>query len=55
MVKGDNHTVLRNLVFDKSNEKKGDHQGNNCAVCLSVCALKPCADQQFYRGYVQRS
>lgn len=34
MVKGDNHTVLHNLVFEKSNEKKGDHQGNQCSLCV---------------------
>ena len=34
MVKGDNHTVLHNLVFDKRNEKEGDHQGNQCSLCV---------------------
>ena len=34
MVKGDNHTVLHNLVFEKRNEKKGDKQGNKCALCV---------------------
>ena len=34
MVKGDNHTVLHNLVFEKMNEKKGDHQGKKCALCV---------------------
>jgi len=34
MVKGDNHTVIHNLVFEKRNEKQGDHQGNKCALCV---------------------
>lgn len=34
MVKGDNHTVLHNLVFDKRSEKKGDQQGKKCALCV---------------------
>ena len=34
MVKGDNHTVLHNLAFEKQNEKKGDHQGKKCALCV---------------------
>ena len=34
MVKGDNHTVQHNLVFDKRNEKDGDHQGDKCSLCI---------------------
>ncbi|PFX27256.1 hypothetical protein AWC38_SpisGene8026 [Stylophora pistillata] len=34
MVKGDNHTVQQNLVFDKRNEKDGDHQGDKCSLCV---------------------
>lgn len=34
MVKGDNHTVQHNLVFDKRNERDGDHQGDKCSLCV---------------------
>lgn len=34
MVKGGNQTVLHNLVFDKIHENHGDHQGNNCSLCV---------------------
>ena len=34
MVKGDNHTVLNNLVFDKFNEKEGDGQNSACTLCV---------------------
>ena len=34
MVKGDYHTVLHNLAFEKRNEKQGDHQGSKCALCV---------------------
>ena len=34
MVKGDNHTVLHNLVFDTRNETQGDKQGTSCSLCV---------------------
>lgn len=54
MVKGDNHTVLHNLVFDKWNKKKGDHQGDRCALFrLKVRVQQSRARQQRQRGHVQ--
>ena len=34
MVKGDYHTVLNNLAFDKEDDNNGDHQGKGCSLCV---------------------
>ena len=34
MVKGESHTVLNNLAFDKRNDKSGDKQGDGCSMCV---------------------
>ena len=34
MIKGESHTVLNNLAFDKRNDKSGDRQGAGCSLCV---------------------
>ncbi|KAJ7389485.1 hypothetical protein OS493_031457 [Desmophyllum pertusum] len=34
MVKGEFHSVLNNLAFDKRNDKSGDQQGSGCSLCV---------------------
>ncbi|KAL9965297.1 hypothetical protein ACROYT_G029075 [Oculina patagonica] len=34
MIKGESHTVLNNLAFDKRNDKSGDKQGAGCSLCV---------------------
>ena len=34
MIKGESHTVLNNLAFDKRNDKSGDQQGAGCSLCV---------------------
>ena len=34
MVKGESHTVLNNLAFDKRDDKSGDKQGDGCSLCV---------------------
>lgn len=34
MVKGENHTVLNNLAFEKRNAKDSDGQGTGCTICV---------------------
>ena len=34
MVKGDDHTVLNNLAFDKRKSRGGDHQDKDCTLCV---------------------
>ncbi len=44
MVKGESHTVLNNLAFDKRNDKSGDARADGCTLCVRKRFVKEAID-----------